>query len=91
MEGDGTTARVLIGWVDEKNLQIVEQLVCIAIGLITCADFIYSPMSISLSLLMFNYPTLREVFMTFLIQLQLCCLRSLFYGPDSICQELVNW
>ena len=34
MEGDGTTARVLIGWVDEKNLATVEQLVCIAIALI---------------------------------------------------------
>jgi hypothetical protein len=34
MEGDGTTARVLIGWVDKKNLQTIEQLVCIAIGLI---------------------------------------------------------
>ena len=34
MEGDGTTARVPVGWVDEKNLTTVEQLVWIAIALI---------------------------------------------------------
>ena len=32
IEGDRTTARVLTGWVNEKNLQILEQQVRVAIG-----------------------------------------------------------
>jgi hypothetical protein len=91
MDDDRTTARVLIGWVAEKNLQLVEQLVCIAIGTNNMVGLLQLQPSVHLAFssnVQIPHPS-RGV-MNFWTQLQPCFLRSLFYGLKSTCQELAN-